>query len=174
MKIRGIPIKIKALLNAVLVAACLHSGSATAASIIDTVLADGKEWAQINLFTSLSWNDVNAVCPGGVCGGGQLNGYDMAGWTWANVSQANSLLNYSIGSDLLGPGPDVAEQADSTWGPAIFGAGFIPTETASVGQGTYRGMYALTSAVATINPVRSSQLSRANSRIDSGINPVFS
>jgi hypothetical protein len=60
------------------------SGSISAMPITDTVTADGKEWAQVDLFLNLSWYDINAVCPEGVCSdGGMLNGYDMTGWLWA-------------------------------------------------------------------------------------------
>ena len=52
--------------------------------ITDTVIRGGKEWAQVDLFPGLSWNQINTVCPGGHCAaGGELLHYDMTGWTWA-------------------------------------------------------------------------------------------
>lgn len=149
MKLWEMSVKINTLLATAAAIVSLHSGDVIAASITDTVVVDDTEWAQISLFTNLSWNDVNAVCPSGVCAGGTLNGYAMSGWTWANVSQANALLNDFIGSDLLGPGPDSIAQVDSVWGPAAFDAGFNPTEALPVGEGTYRGIYAWTSDIAT-------------------------
>jgi len=83
------------------------NGIAAGVPITDTVVADGKEWAQANLFSGTGWNAINAVCPGGVCtSGGMLNGYDMTGWTWAATDDVNALFNYYIGSPELGPGPD--------------------------------------------------------------------
>ncbi len=75
------------------------------AAITDTVVAAGKEWAQPDLFTNLTWGAIDAVCPAGVCGG-TLNGFLMDGWTWATVEDFNSLANYYIGSAQMGPGPD--------------------------------------------------------------------
>jgi hypothetical protein len=71
------------------------AGSVSAGPITgaDIVTVDGTDWAQVDLFTDLSWNDINTVCPGGVCGAGTLNGYDMSGWEWASVSDLNSLFN---------------------------------------------------------------------------------
>ena len=63
-----------------------------------TVTVDGREWAQVEQFTNLSWNDINAICPEGACAG-TLNGYDMAGWTWASVGDVSALFNHYIGSD---------------------------------------------------------------------------
>lgn len=71
----------------------------------DTVTVDDKEWAQVDLFTNLSWNDINAVCPAGVCSG-ILNGYNMTGWTWASIDDITALFNHYFGSDELGPAPD--------------------------------------------------------------------
>jgi hypothetical protein len=89
--------------------------------ITDTVIADGKEWAQVNLFTNkeyalvpsylwtrLSWSAIDAICPssgGGVCNG-SLNGWDMTGWTWASVDEVNSLFNSYGVEPPLGTGPD--------------------------------------------------------------------
>ncbi len=57
-----------------------------------TVTVDGREWAQVDQFSNLSWNDINAVCPAGVCSG-ILNGYNMTGWTWASVGEFEQLIS---------------------------------------------------------------------------------
>jgi hypothetical protein len=66
----------------------------------DTVAVDGREWAQVDQFTDLSWSDINAVCPEGVCDG-MLNGYNMTGWTWASVEDVTALFNHYTGSDYI-------------------------------------------------------------------------
>jgi hypothetical protein len=95
----------------------------------EVITADGKEWAQVDLFTGLSWEDINAVCSAdtGVCSG-VLNGYDVTGWTWASVDEVNALFNFYIGSAVLGRGPDLLiGQWDSIWAPTIFDNGWRPT-----------------------------------------------
>jgi hypothetical protein len=84
------------------------ASSAPAAPIpdTDTVTVDGMVWAQSDLFTNLSWDDINDVCPLGECTGGvTLNGYDMTDWFWASPDDVNALFNFYIGSDDMGPGP---------------------------------------------------------------------
>jgi hypothetical protein len=63
----------------------------------DTVTVDGREWAQLDQFTDLSWSDINAACPAGVCSG-VLNGYNMTGWTWASVDDVDALFAHFIGN----------------------------------------------------------------------------
>lgn len=95
--------------------------------ITDTVTVDGKEWAQVNIFENLvTWNDINEVCSSGPCDG-ILAGYDMSDWHWASVDEMNQLFNFYIGSNELGPGPDTYFELGSTWGPAFFSDGWIPT-----------------------------------------------
>ena len=43
--------------------------------ITDTVILEGREWAQPDIFSDLSWNEVNVVCPNIVCDEGELYGY---------------------------------------------------------------------------------------------------
>jgi hypothetical protein len=82
-------------------------------SDMDTVIVDGKEWAQTDLFRGLTWTEINAVCPAGVCvQRGTLNGIDMTGWTWATTDDVNALFNFYIGSEQLGPGPDSFSDMD--------------------------------------------------------------
>ncbi|MBK6511261.1 MAG: hypothetical protein IPG64_23275 [Haliea sp.] len=91
------------------------AGAAAAVPITDIVTADGKEWAQVELFKKLSWLDVSSQCPvlNDVCNSGSsLNGFDLTGWTWATTTDINLLFNVYLvaagysGDDLLGGGPD--------------------------------------------------------------------
>lgn len=94
----------------------------------DIVTVDNRSWAQVSLFTNLSWNTVNAACPGGVCGGG-LNGFNMAGWHWAYSMEVVSLFNAVTGVDIsLTPNSGIF-QSNSTWAPAWFNRGFLPTDS---------------------------------------------
>lgn len=90
--------------------------SVTPMAITDTVTVGGTEWAQVNLFHDLSWNEVEAVCPGGVCASGSaLGGWDLTGWTWASASAVGDLFH--VLTDGAHPG-GVAEvrEAGSAWG----------------------------------------------------------
>ena len=82
----------------------------TGTPITDSVIVDGKEWAQPKLFLGVSWNEINAQCPAGVCSiGSTLHGHDLTGWTWAGPAEVSALVNYYLsnagvsGSDLLDP-----------------------------------------------------------------------
>jgi hypothetical protein len=99
------------------------------ALIADTVSVNGSVWAQVDLFTNLSWRQINDVCPAGICKkDGILNGYDMGGWTWASIDDCNALFNTYVGLDAsLGPGPDSLLGYGSRWAPAFFAAGWRPT-----------------------------------------------
>lgn len=116
------------------------AGTATAGPITDIVTVDGKQWAQVDLFTNLSWDDINGVCPGGVCGSGTLNGYDMYGWSWASIDEMNNLFNYYFTSanysPLLGPGPDVDATYGSGYANLFFADGWRPTIVDPIGVGT--------------------------------------
>jgi hypothetical protein len=114
-------------------------GIAAGVPITDTVVADGKEWAQVDLFNpALGWNSINAVCSGGVCtNGGVLNGNDMTGWTWASIDDVNALFNYYIGSPELGPGPDQYLPQDYEFVLTFFNTdGWIPTQDDGVALST--------------------------------------
>lgn len=113
--------------------------------ITGTVIANGKEWAQVDLFLDLSWSEVNAVCPGGACVfGGVLNGYRMTGWTWASVDDLNALFNFYIGSLELGPGPDQLFDCATLWGTEFYDDGWRPTQI-SDDQPIYWGVVGFTS-----------------------------
>ncbi len=110
------------------------SVSAVPISGADIVTVDGTDWAQVDLFINLSWDEINAVCPSGVCvDSGVLNGYTMTGWIWASIDNMNALFNdYLItagltGFDLLGPSGDSYADAGSSWAPAFFADGWRPT-----------------------------------------------
>jgi hypothetical protein len=59
-------------------------GSASAA-LMPPVVVNGLEWLQPFDFTSLSWNDISAVCDPttGYCDG-SLNTIDVTGYTWSS------------------------------------------------------------------------------------------
>ncbi|NND69779.1 MAG: hypothetical protein HKN19_19470 [Halioglobus sp.] len=73
-----------------------------AVPITDTVTLQGVEWAQPALFTNLTWDEIDAVCPGGVCNG-NLNGFIMDGWTFANLNDVFPVFNFYIGVNALTP-----------------------------------------------------------------------
>jgi len=110
----------------ILLFAC-WSGALSAAPITDTVTANGKTWAQVSLFTDLSWDDINAVCPGGICGAGTLNGYDMQGWTWASVEEVHALLSVYVGTISPWTPPYIYYEPNSLWAPAFFADGWNET-----------------------------------------------
>lgn len=90
----------------------------SAKPITDTVTALGKQWAQVDLFSSLTWLDINAVCPGGVCGDGSLDGHSMIGWSWASREDVMGLFNFYIGSnELSAPDNYNYYEFGSTWAP---------------------------------------------------------
>ena len=94
--------------------------------ITDTVTAAGKEWAQVDLFAGLTWDDINAVCPANsaVCpDGASLNDLDVSGWTWADVADLNSLFN-SYGVTPAMSGPSYRNQIGQTWTEAFYAAGW--------------------------------------------------
>jgi len=102
------------------------TGCIAGAPITDTVTISGKEWAQVDLFLNLSWEEINAVCPMGRCAKfGTLNGYDMSGWMWASVDDVNALFNYYAGGPILGPGPGITLSGTSI-ALAFFSDGWRP------------------------------------------------
>lgn len=107
------------------------AGSASAVPITgaDIVTVDGSDWVQADLFTDLSWYDINAVCPSGICvSGGSLNGYDVTDLIWASVVDVQALFNYYIGAPALGPSlTSSLLEADSAWAPAVYADGWRET-----------------------------------------------
>jgi len=101
--------------NCLIVLLCLCAAKNLYANpITDTLLVDGREWAQPDLFYGLRWSQIDAVCPGGPCVDGAVLthrfgpglgpnslGYDMTGWIWAGTREVNSLFEHYIGADVL-------------------------------------------------------------------------
>jgi PEP-CTERM motif len=114
------------------------SQTVSAMPITDTVIVGSQEWAQVNLFTNVSWNDLNTQCPGGVCSAAStLNGYDLEGWTWASVDVVQTLFNGFTGrSDVA---PSFVAQYGSVWAPSFFSL-FTPTFTSAGGGKSLNGM----------------------------------
>jgi PEP-CTERM motif-containing protein len=111
------------------------SAMSTPIGTTDIITVGDKEWAQVSLFTSLSWNTISTVCPSGVCGSGSgtLNGWDMVGWSWASVYEVGSLFS-SLTPHLGGISQYVETTNSTTWAPDFFDVlGFNPTFT-----GTFR------------------------------------
>jgi MYXO-CTERM domain-containing protein len=112
---------------------CCMVGVACAAPTQIVQVAD-REWYQPKLFTQLSWNEIDAVCPastGGLCGAGSLNGVSVQGWTWANTADANQLVYALTGLSAFNqPSPASAFVDNSTWAPYIMNEVFGPTATA--------------------------------------------
>jgi hypothetical protein len=88
----------------------------------DIVTVGDREWAQPDLFLDLSWNDIDAVCPGGICNG-SLNGLDLNGWTWAEDDDTTELARVYLaaaGIDTSGLTlPDYGDSPGSTWAQAF-------------------------------------------------------
>lgn len=131
------------------IAGCPVIGKRT--TVTNTVFAKGKKWAQPDLFTNLSWNQVNAVCPGGVCNG-VLNGYNVTGWRWASNSEVAQLLNsYGVTPPLplvfSGSAPTLYNNSNS-WSDAFYADGWRVTAKGDVAGGywTTVGMTSTTSA----------------------------
>jgi hypothetical protein len=128
---------IRTLLRSMCLVALLQGGMAWAIPITgaNIVTVGANEWAQPDLFTNLSWNAINAVCPtpSGSSTTGTLNGWDMQGWTWASVQEVDDLFNiYLAAAGVTEPnqltGPDIFIQTKSTWAPLFSGPdGFRPT-----------------------------------------------
>lgn len=67
----------------------------------DSIMANGKEWAQPLTFINLSWEQIDEVCPPvhglSLCKG-QLNGVDLRGWRWATSAEVKSHMQSYAGS----------------------------------------------------------------------------
>lgn len=105
----------------------------------DTVRVDDKEWLQPDLFSNLSWKEINAACPAGVCAG-KLNGYDMTGWTWASINDFNKLISYYLGTDV-GSHPYTSEISETPeWAYAFLKDGWR-TEPYGAATGWLRNLH---------------------------------
>lgn len=57
------------------------------------VAVDGKAWLQPKDFVGYSYNQVSAVCPGGVCSGALPGStFDLTGYTWASIDDVTALF----------------------------------------------------------------------------------
>jgi PEP-CTERM motif-containing protein len=118
-------------------AAIAISQSVSAAPITDTVIVGTQEWAQVDLFTNVSWATLNSQCPGGVCSlASTVNGYDLNGWTWASVQDVQTMFDVFTGQST--PAPTRYIELDSTWAPLMFSL-FNPTEVSTSGVLSLRG-----------------------------------
>jgi hypothetical protein len=102
------------------------NASAVPISAADIVNVGGQEWAQVDLFTSNSWNTINAQCPSGLClTTSTVNGYSLDGWTWASIDEVQSLFNTFTGQ--VASAPAVYSEQGSTWAPELLQL-FNPTD----------------------------------------------
>lgn len=115
-----------------------------ATPITDIVAVGDRQWAQPDFFRALSWNQIQAECPGGVCGSGaELNGWDVSGWILASVDDVNDLFNVYIGDSVMGPGPDSAYAPGwNAWGSLLFNDGFRLTVRESIYSRAIEGLTA--------------------------------
>ncbi len=121
-----------ALLKWIAALAVSVSQTVSAVPITETVIVGNQEWAQVSLFTRVSWNTLNAQCPGGVCSiASTANGHDLAGWTWASNDTMQALFNSFTG--LASPAPTTTSEQDAPWSP-IFAALFTPTDYSPGGR----------------------------------------
>jgi hypothetical protein len=66
---------------------------------------ENQHWLQPRDFIGYTFDQVNAVCPGGVCVG-TLPGstFDLTGYTWASIMEVSSLFNaYGLNPQFTGP-----------------------------------------------------------------------
>lgn len=108
-------------------------GSASAIPITNIVTVDGREWAQPDDFTHLSWTTIFSVCDTGTCTGTLTSNsgtYDMDGWTWANSADVSTMIAFFIESQPVATPFSYYGENDSTFAPA-FMAVFSPTRTFS-------------------------------------------
>jgi hypothetical protein len=89
----------------------------SAALITDTATIGNKDWAHVNLFSNLSWNQLNTQCPAGVCGSSStLNGWDMDGWSWASIDEIKTLFQTITGQISGITGTYYLAEVGSSWG----------------------------------------------------------
>jgi hypothetical protein len=109
--------------------------------ITGNAFANGKTWAQPDLFVGLFWDNIAAVCPApaGACIG-TLNGYDMRGWTWASASDVKQMFTAVTGMPCSGD-PCIAQLSGyiaspgDVWTAKLSAAGFrVPQLNRAVKQ----------------------------------------
>jgi hypothetical protein len=102
--------------------------------LTETITANGKVWAQVNLFTGVEWTAIFNVCQNenDTCSG-VLNGYDMAGWKWASGEDVKALFNHYIGSQEF-----EADGTDAPWATAFFEDGWLSTSSSDFAEDEVR------------------------------------
>ena len=86
-----------------------------------------RQWRQVTETANLSWNDLNAACPGGVCAGtAGATAVDVDGWQWASNTEVAALFNEFIGLPAVDGTAGLYLEEDSTWAPAFLSV-FDPT-----------------------------------------------
>lgn len=93
--------KMKTALSWLSLVLILQSKPAICMPISDTVLVNGREWAQLTSFTNFSWNEINEVCPSGDCSGGVLANTPLDGWSWASATEVGELFNFFVGANVF-------------------------------------------------------------------------
>jgi hypothetical protein len=106
--------------------------------VLASIIVDGREWAQPDLFGGLTSAGISAVCDSGDTGvcNGVLNGFDMTGWTWASLADVLELYASYVaanGADRDVPGWDECATRNAMlndgwrpWGPSsVGGSGFL-------------------------------------------------
>ncbi len=84
------------ILKSLVLLAALLPVCVNALPITDFVKVGDKQWAQVDLFRDVTWNEVSVACPSGVCvSGNSINGWSVSGWTWASNSE--------VGDNLFAP-----------------------------------------------------------------------
>ena len=80
-------------------------GDVCDSGIGDSVIRDVNEWLQPADFVGYTFDQVNAVCPGGLCSG-SLPGstFDLTGYTWASIEEVSGLFNsYGVSPPFTAP-----------------------------------------------------------------------
>jgi hypothetical protein len=103
-------------------------------SITDTVIVDGVEWAQVDLFENVAKFDMGHACPGGACSG-VLNGYNMDGWRWAEPNEVNVLFDHYLSIEQYPCNQQYC--AEPPWYRVWLQAGWRPTKQTDTSSRTY-------------------------------------
>jgi hypothetical protein len=86
----------------------------TGAEVLQDPLDPTREWAQVDLFAGLTWNQINAECSPVCAGAVDLNGYDMSGWAWATNEEIAAVWDNIIEHVNVVETPVCAQNAAQT------------------------------------------------------------
>ena len=147
-------------LSAFLFAPHASTQTSNAFTSSDIIEKNGFEWLRPDLFGGVTWNEILAVCPGGVCNNGTLNGYNMSGWNVARLDDMNELFYSYIQpydeDSLYSPTPGLQAWTFNSyptacwrWAGDVFDDGWQPTSEEGVNnrvqeqyiEGFYWGFY---------------------------------